>query len=257
MSGPPTPSDFVPYLPPIDPYVLPTAPFDQLITAYGITLLWSKSHTCPCLFGGPVEGSPDPACETCFGRGFYWDLPAAPFIGLITWAHFAPAPDEPGALMDTHRGLIQHATPTLTIPSIAGDVYGEANLYDAFTEVNALERFNAQLEYPYRMSVPYQQSVTIAPSGAVTMYDPVNKIVVPVLGYTVSGVSITVSGGIVSGTSLIVDFTAAPTYVAFRRVGGMTHMRPFGNLDEPRRFMLQTLDLWTRARFPGDPPTGL
>lgn len=255
--GPPEPSVYTPFLEPISPYVLPVAPFDDMITAYGISLNYMRSHACPCIYGGEVAGSPDPSCQTCFGRGLYWDDPMGPFVGLITWAHFAPAPDEPGVLVDPRVGAVQHANPTLSIPSYASGAWAEANMYDAFTEIDATQRFNAEIRYPYAMSVPYQQNVTIAPSGAVTIWDPNLKTVVPIQGYTVSGASVVVSGGLTSGAVMIVDFTASPTYVALRRVGAMVHARPFGGLPEPRRFMLQSLDLWTRARFAGDQPTGL
>jgi hypothetical protein len=52
----------------------------------------------------------------------------------------------------------------------------------------------------------------------------------------------------------MVDFTAAPTYVAYRIAGMPAHVRPFGQQNLPRRFRLQALDLWTRAKFAGDIP---
>lgn len=255
--GPPQPSVYVPYLPPISPYVLPAATFDQLITAYGIRLNWLQSHTCPCIYNESVPGSPDPACQTCQGRGIYWDSAFGPFMGLITWTDFSPRPDEPGAEVSDRRGLVQQGQPTLSIPSIAGAVYSGASVYDAFVEIDAITRYDAQLQVGVRTALPYQQNVAVAASGAVSIYDNVNHILQPVSGYTVSGASVFLPSGYVQGTNYIVEFTAAPTYVALRPAGSMPHTRPFGQVNEPRRFKIQSLDLWTRARYAGELPIGV
>ena len=82
-------------------------------------------------------------------------------------------------------------------------------------------------------------------------------VVVTGVAYTVSGTQITVTDPnySASGTNFIVDFTAAPAYVGFRIAGMPAHVRPFGQLTEPRRFRIQSLDLWTRAKFGQDIPT--
>lgn len=254
MASPPTPSIYVPYLPPISPYVLPAATFDAIISAYGIRLYWLKSHACPCIYNYDQPGSPDPACQTCQGRGIYWDTPLGPFMGLITWTDFSPRPDEPGAQVNEVRGLVQQGQPTLSIPSAATGVYSGAAVYDTFVELDAVTRYDAQLQAGVRTALPYQQNVTVAASGAVSVYDNINKVLVPVSGYTVSGVSVFLPSGYAQGTNYIVEFTASPAYVALRPAGAMPHTRPFGQVNEPRRFKLQALDLWTRARYAGEIP---
>ncbi|MDE2232590.1 MAG: hypothetical protein KGJ90_00460 [Patescibacteria group bacterium] len=256
MPSPPKPSVYSPFLPNITPYALPAQAFDNIIGQYGIRLFWLKSHTCPCMYSGPIPGSPDEACLTCNGRGIYWDTPFGPFQGLITWTDFSPRPDEPGVLINEHQGLIQQGQPTLTLPSSAGAPYTDAGVYDAFVEIDAVTRYNAQLQVGVRQTVPYQQNVTIAASGAVTIYDDVSHTVVSVSGYTVSGTSVYLPASYPTNTNYIVDFTAAPTYVAVRFAGSEPHARPLGQQFEPRRFKISSLDLWIRARTPGDIPIG-
>ncbi len=67
--------------------------------------------------------------------------------------------------------------------------------------------------------------------------------------YAIDGPTVTI-GGYPNGTAYMVEFQAAALYVAFRRAGGLPHVRPFGGgtVNEPRRFRLQALDFWTRQR---------
>ena len=256
------PSVYSPYLEPLSPYALPFETFDSLIINAGVRFFWLRAHTCPCTFGGPVPGSPDPACLTCNGRGIYWDQPYGPFIALLTWTGFNPKPDEPGAGVQNVQGLVQQGEPTLSIPytdSNSGSgsaVWSQSNVYDMFVEIDAVARFDAQLQVGVRQVVPYQQNVGIAASGAVSIYDQQTHLLVPVSGYTVSGASVFLPSGYVQGTNYIVEFTAAPAYVALNMSGGMPHMRPFAQITEPRRFRLQSLDLWSRARYAGEIPVG-
>jgi hypothetical protein len=256
MSSPPTPSVYVPYLPAISPWVLPNQPFDAIIAQYGIRLFWLKSHDCPCMYGGDIPGSPQPNCNQCAGRGIYWDEPFGPFQGLITWTDYSPKPDEPGTVVNVEQGLIQQGQPTLTIPFAAGAPWSGASVYDAFVEIDGLTRFNAQLQAGVRQALPYQQNVSVAASGAVTIYDPQTQNIISVSGYTVSGTIVALPASYPQGTNYIVEFMAAPTYVALRPAGSLPHARPFGQVTEPRRFKIQSLDLWTRARFAGEIPIG-
>lgn len=244
----------LPYRPPIDPYVMPPNNFEGLINVYGVDLQWGKSHACPCVYAGTVPGSPDRACQTCFGRGVYWDALSTTFRGLITFIHMSPTPDEPGAIMSEQQGLILNGEPALTIGADNVTIWQQASVYDVFVEVNAVARYNAELQVGGRTTVPYPQQVTVAPSGAVTIYDPVNHVVIPANSYTVSGATVTLFD-YPEDTPYIVDFTAAPAYVAYRNAGATPHVRPFANAKEPRRFRLQQLDLWTRARGQGDVPS--
>jgi hypothetical protein len=89
----------------------------------------------------------------------------------------------------------------------------------------------------------------------VTVYDPVGHVVVTTNAYTVSGASVVLSG-YPTGTNYNVEFLANPSWVAFRIAGAPGHVRPFAQTNQPRRFRLQTLDLWTRQLQAGDIPVG-
>jgi hypothetical protein len=236
-----------PFLPDIDPYVLPRANFEKLIAKYGMNVAWARSHACPCIYGGQQKGSADPTCQTCSGRGIYWDPLSAPFRALITFIHTSPTPDEPGSAMSTEAGLMVNGEPALTIPANAGAVWAEASIYDQFVEIDATARYNAKLQVGGVTSLPYTQNVTVAPTGAVTVWDPIAKTLEHVSNYTVSGATVTISG-YPEDTPYMVDFMAAPTYVAYRIAGALPHVRPFGGSSLPRRYRLQLLDLWLRER---------
>lgn len=246
-----------PYFPPITPLIMPEEPFEALIDRYGINLKWRKSHNCPCLFGGPTGGSADPNCQTCQGRGIYWD-PGIAFRGLLTWRHMSPTPDEFGAEVHETAGQLQHGEPTLTIPYTAdttGTIWLQASVYDAYVEVDAIDRFTAALRKGGIEAVPYQQGLNVPTTGAVTFYDTENHVAVPVVGYTVNGAAVTLPDAYPPGTSYVVEFTANPVFVAARKAGALPMARPFGGgvVNLPRRFRIQTLDLWTRARqYPND-----
>lgn len=246
----------VPYAPFLLPatYALAKERFDNLITAFGVRLSWMKSHACPCTWSGPVKGSPDPACVTCRGRAYYWDNGVGPFIGLMTFIHTSPTPDEPGSIVDDDQGLIMNGEPALTIPSTAGTIYTQASAFDLFVEIDSIARYNSTLVVGKNTTVPYQQKLTVAASGAVTIYDTVNHVVVSGISYTVSGQAVLLGSGYPNGTAYTVEYLAAPTYVAFRIAGAPAHTRPFAQISEPKRFRLQQLDLWLRARFAGDVP---
>lgn len=255
----------VPYIPPITPYVLPEQPFDTMIANLGIRMTWMKSHSCPCAWSGPLIGAADIACQTCQGRGIYWDAPSPIFTGLITWVHIARTPDEPGFFSHEKVGVVQRGEPTLTIPYTAdstGTIWTNATVFDAYVEVDAIARYSANLKVGGITAVPYQQGLQIAPTGAVTIYNTVTHQVEPVSGYTVSGASVTLPDTYPVNTAYNVEFQAQPVYVAFDRTSA-PHIRPFGDgvngvagtatasgvpNNLPRRFRCQTLDLWTRAR---------
>lgn len=246
-----------PYFPPIDPFVLPADSFNKLLQNYGINLMWRKSHQCPCLYGGPLPGSPDPQCQNCQGRGIYWDAPSSPFMGLLTWRHMSPTPDEWGARLHDEAGLLQHGEPTLTIPftdGASGQIWQQATVYDAFVEVNATARFTADLVVGGVQAVPYQYGLNIPATGAVTFYNTQTHAVSSVAGYVVSGASVTLPSSFPQGTNYSVEFIANPVFVAFRNAGAMPMSRPFGGgvTNLPRRFRVQSLDLWSRERqYPG------
>ena len=254
-----------PYVPPLNPYLLPEAPFDALVASAGQRVSWARAHVCPCTYGGggpqglPMPGTAAPNCQQCFGVGVYWDAPTEPFQGLVTFMHMSPTPDEPGLFVNDTLGQIQEAQPTLTIPfqdpsasQIPNPAWQYASISDIFILPDSLTRYTAVLQVGGLTALPYQQNVAIAASGAVTTYDPSTQ-TVSFPAYTTSGTAVLLSGAFPLGTNYIVDFLAAPLYVAFRRSGGLPHARQFGAgiVNLPRRFRLQTLDLWTRERLGG------
>lgn len=250
----PASGNVVPYQPPLLPLAMPPERFNNLINANRIRLSWLKSHSCSCTFASQTPGSPNPHCKTCYGRGVWWDQPSAYFNGLITFIHMSPTPDEPGARVDTDFGTLINAEPSLTIGSDQGDVYAQASLFDQFVEVDVQQRFQCRLIKDQTENVPYQQLVNIPASGAVQVWDAVTQATVTGVPYTVSGTAIILGSGFPTGTNYIAEFYCAPSYVAYRIAGAPSHSRPFAEIAYPKRFRLQTLDFFTRARFASDIP---
>lgn len=243
---------YFPALQPPDPFSLPGRPFDLVLNKFGLRLAWGKSHTCPCIAWpslGKAPGTPNPACTTCQGRGIYWDLPLVPFTGLITYGHTVQAQNEPGAKMDKTLGQIVQGEPRLTIPYSAGWPWQEASEFDVFVELDATYRYNTTLSVSGVTYVPYQHNLTIAASGAVSSWNPATSGVVAVTGYSVSGAQVLMPSGTAANTPYVVEFTAAPSFVAFRLDGGFPHVRPFvgGTVAYPKRFRLIPMDLWIRS----------
>lgn len=243
---------YVPYLPPISPYVLPASPFDTLTAAYGVRLQWMQSHQCACVWGSSVPGSPDPNCVTCSGRGVYWDAPSAIFSGIITQMHKTLSPDESGFEVTSKLGWKQDTFPLLSIPASAGEVWQNATDYDAFVELDAITRYKSEMTVGGMTSVPYAQNLNIPATGAVSIWNVQTKST-QLIPYTVNGANVTISG-YPQGTSYTIEYFAAPVYLAFRKAGGMPHIRPFGNgvVSLPRRFRLDMLDVWIRSRGGSD-----
>jgi hypothetical protein len=257
----------VPYVEPISPYGLPPARFETLIAQYGQRISWLKSHSCPCVFAGgglngalPFPGSAQRSCQQCFGTGTYWDEPTSPFRASMTFMQMSPTPDEPGVRMDAKFGMHQMAEPSLTIPYMnpllgltdaaqPTDVWNNASIDDIFIPVDSLSRYTAVLQVGGQQILPFQQNIQIAPQGAVTTFNTITNQIVSVQNYAVSGAQVLI-GGYPAGTNYMVEFLAAPLYVAFRSAGGLPHIRQFGGgtVNEPRKFKVQALDFWTRQR---------
>lgn len=251
--------------------------FDALIARIGVRLSWMKSHTCPCVFAGggangslPLPGSAQRSCKKCLGLGTYWDAPTVPFIAHVKFVEMSPTPDEPGVRVDHVYGTVQLSEPSMTLPYSNPNLamtdpqqptaaWTDASLDDAFVAVDMLSRFTAKLQVGGISYLPYQQNVQIASSGAVTVWNPVTMDVDTVEHYAVSGPSVTIDPTVYpDGTSYMVEFLAAPMFIAFRPAGGMPHVRPLGagTQNEPRRFKLQALDFWTRQRGQGPQAPG-
>ena len=246
---------------------LPGQDFDALIAVDGQRVSWMRGHTCPCVFAGgggqgrlPQLGSAQRSCTKCLGVGTYWDTPSLPFRAYIEFMHMSPTPDEPGVRMNETYGMWQSSEPSMTIPfanpTLAvndpgqpTDAWNNASIDDQFIPVDMQARYTAVLQAGVRENLPFQQNLLVAPSGAVTIWDPASGDVVPVADYAVVGPTVTI-GGYPDGTNYMVEFIAAPKYVVFRAAGGLPHVRPFGGgtVNEPRRWRLQALDFWTRQR---------
>ena len=240
-----------PYYPSLPNMTMPERMLDGLINNYGIRLGWMKNHVCACTYGYQIPGSPDPNCNTCYGRGYYWDNWTGLFTGLITFMHLSVSPDEPGVTMDPKWGVTQRGDPTLTIPYSASGVWMQSSLMDAYVEVDSVNRYNSVLVTGQNTILPYQQKLEVL---NVYQFDPTTQITSPIPSseYVVSGASVILTNA-PDGTAYTVEYNAAPVYIAWREAGGMPHNRPFANGTGqiPKRFRLTTLDLWTRATANG------
>ena len=100
MSGANIPPFPTPYIPNFGMQLMPARLTNATIRNNGLRLQWLQSHACPCTYSTGLIGSPLPSCNTCHGRGRYWDPPqrCGEFIGLITFMHTGDAPDEPGVV---------------------------------------------------------------------------------------------------------------------------------------------------------------
>ena len=230
--------------------LMPAPLLNAAIRNSGVRLAWMKSHVCPCTMSSDAPGSPNPSCNTCHGRGRYWDPPTAPFVGLRTFMHTSEAADEPGATMDSRIGQQLHAEPTITIPSDATPVWSEASEFDAYQEVDSLIRFETAFVVGQNTVLPYQQNLVVQ---SVTAYDPVAQKALSVGSgaYTVTNGQVSLIG-YPNGTAFTVMYKANPIWVAWRRAGAMPHTRPFGAGTDalPTRFRAMMLDVWLRARNP-------
>ena len=241
-----------PLFPNFGQQLMPPMLSNQMIRNNGIRLQWLPSHACPCTFSTTILGSADPACNTCHGRGRYWDdpQPSGDFIGALSFMHTSEAADEPGVTTDPTYGQIMHAEPTITVPSDVHPVWDLASEYDAFVELGATNRFGSVLTVGGSPVLPYQQGLEVL---AVTTYDSENKVIVPLTSssFVVSGAAVTISG-YPEGTPYTVEYNASPVWIAWRRAGGLAHSRPFGDgVALPKRYRGMLLDIWTRARNNG------
>lgn len=247
--------------------LLPEYRFDALISEVGQRIGWMRSHACPCTYGYTLEnnrlatpGSAQRACKTCLGIGFYWDAPGPPFRAYMSFMHVAATPDEPGVIMNETFGPAQTGEPSITIPyrnpNLVTDdpaqptgAWTNASTDDIFVAIDMLTRYTAKLQVGGLTSLPFQQNLQVAPVGAVTVWDPTVSQAIPVLNYAVNGPTVTIAN-YPNGTSYMVEFQAAQLWVAWKRAGGLPHIRPFGGGTDnlPRRFRLQTLDPWLRQR---------
>jgi hypothetical protein len=230
--------------------LMPASIFNQVIRLAGVRMSWMKSHACPCTMASDIPGSPDPACNTCHGRGRWWETPVGPFVLLRTFMHTSEATDEPGAMMDPRVGQMLHAEPTITIPSNVLPLWSEAAEFDAFVEEDTLTRFETAFIVGQPAVLPYQQNLTIL---NVVAYNTDTKSVLPldVHDWNYDGTQVNLVN-YDPGTAFTVMYKASPVYICWRRAGANPHTRPFGAGSDPLpvRFRAQLLDLWLRSRNP-------
>ena len=251
-----------PRSPDLPTQTMPESAFNDQVQSVGIRFGWMKAHSCPCTFAiNGLNGSPNPSCNTCGGRGVYWDPPVN-FSGLVTYMHTQAAPDEPGAVTSELFGHMLMAMPVLTIPH-AGPypnnesiVWSLASTFDAYVEYDATTRYDSVLVAGRQMVLPYQWGVKIL---SVTAYSTADNAIhaVPATAYTYANGVVTLSPSLYGlGTAYTVEYTASPILVAFNMAGGYPHVRPFaeGRSAIPRRFHLKALDAWLRERFGGESP---
>ncbi len=206
-----------------------------------------------------MAGSADPTCTTCHGRGIYWDRPGTEFVGLLTFIHAVTSGDEQGVVMSPTEGVVNHGEPLISIPANApGGIWEYAALEDAYVELDSIIRWRTTLKVGVQTQLPYQNNLSVASSGAVTLYNQSTKSSEIVNSYSVSGGSVILSG-YPKGTPYTVEYLASPVYIAWRKSGGMPHVRPFGSgiVNLPKRFKLVQLDLWLRTKFGGVSPNSL
>ena len=250
--------------------------FNLMIASMGQRLSWMKSHSCPCTFGGggadgflPLPGSAASGCNTCLGLGTYWDDPTIPFVAWVKFVDMSPTPDEPGVRMNDKYGLTQLSEPSLTLPYLnpflpiddpqqPTEAWNDMSTDDIIVAPDMLSRFTAKLQVGGIEYLPYQQNLQIKSQGAVTVWNPATLMVEHVAYYAVNGANVSLGDAYPDGTAYMVEFQAAPMFVAFRPAGAIPHVRPLsaGTVNMPRRFKLQQLDLWLRERGQGPMAAG-
>lgn len=259
-----------PKLPDLPTQSMPEVMFDAQVSNMGLRFGWLKAHSCPCTYSAGTPGSPNPQCNTCNGRGVYWDAPID-CLGHLTYMHTSAAPDEPGSHTDELTGHTLAGEPVLTIPygldpqypedqtccpASQATVWAMGSSFDCWVEYDAVTRYNTVLVQGQNMVLPYQWGVTIL---AVTAYATGTNAIVPVAtgNYTYSnGVLELLTGLYPNGTSYTVEYTASPIHINYRVAGGVPHARPLaqGRSRIPRRFHVKNLDAWLRDRFGGELP---
>lgn len=227
--------------------LLPPDSFSNIINQLAIRVNWLKSHLCPC---SADQGNADPNCTVCLGRSVFWDPATGPYNVLITF--FVAGKSSPiGEVTDSTWGIIFEGQPMLTIPNTTIPVYSQAGLYDVFVEVDNIMRFNGLLRVNQNSTLLHgqlgvTQSLTVATTGAVTVFDLAANVVRGSVPYTVNGANVTLNTVFPEGTGYTVEYQASPLWVIEGRIGGLQHARPFAQLTLPKRFRLNALDLFLR-----------
>lgn len=233
---------------------------DSLIKWASINILWMKSHSCPCVGD---TGSARPECNVCFGRGFYWDPASGPYGVLITLITWIGRNVDMGNAMDLDYGTIFQGHPIITIPVDIDPLWTQANTKDVIVEVGTTMRFQASLLVNERQILPAWHvidptSITIAPSGAVIVEDPLINQPVSGVPYNYDSTTGIISllptakfpNGWPDGTSYIVEYYSPLAFVIDEPFGGLAHVRPFGQgITYPRRWKMSLLDVWLRDRI--------
>ena len=243
--NPPLPNPDVPHVNYFDPTVfsIPQTVFDNLVQAFGVRIMWKKSHFCPCTEAN--NGSPLPACQTCFGRGIYWDDMIGPFTVLLASAIASESQRAPGAATNTEFGLVQTTGPWVTVSPSNGKLYDELSVYDIIVEMDAVRRLNDTFTQGSGQPLSYALMAKIA---NVYYFDTSTNQSVRITNYSYDPSSGIVSSDMPEGTAFTVEYYAPYSYVVYGNVGGITHVRPLiqGRASYPKRVRTEYLDIWLR-----------
>ena len=247
-----------PNSPTIDSRIIGGGAFDQQVAGLGERFGWARAHVCPCAFAGGTPGSPNPECNTCFGKGVYWDAPIDTSANF-TFMHTSAAPDEPGVFVGNDFGRTIFGEPIITLPNQGttneNTVWLYASTFDAYVQYDARVRFYSTLVAGQNEVLPYQFNVNIL---QITTYDPSNNTAVAVAPgqWAYSNGVVTLGDSYAKGTAYTVEYVASPVFIAFRKSGGMAHTRPLagGTALMPKRFHVGLLDVWLRASSGGAAP---
>ncbi len=238
-------------------YQFPNERFNIFLQQFGVPVFWMKGHLCACIdddtefspsgIDVKQKGSPSPYCQTCGGRGIYWENAQGPYLIAFQYPKLF---DVQGTSIDSVLGILENGIVPIIIPSNAQPMWQEINTYDAVVAQGTDMRFHSSLRVGYEETLPYFWNVNVNTSG-VTIYDSANTKTVPVPpeNVVINGDKVTITG-YPKGTSYVVDYMAWPIYVVFGNMGGMTQPFPLlNNLTYPRMTVVKLLDLWTREGF--------
>jgi hypothetical protein len=242
-------------------YNFPNERFNIFLQQYGMLVFWLRGHLCACIdddtgfspegMAVKVKGTPSPYCNTCGGRGLYWDPPQGPYT--VAFQH---PPHTQGATMQDIIGIVEEGINEVIVPTNATPMWAEVNTYDAVVVQGSDTRFHSTLTVGVQETLPYFWNVHVNPNG-VTVYDSSTQTVVPVPSenITVNNDKVILTG-YPKGTPYVVDYTAWPIYVVFGERGGIVQFAALlNNTTYPRTVMVKLLDLWTRQSYGGLGPS--
>lgn len=227
---------------PANPYYWSASGLNNMIADFGQAVMWRKNFLCPCT---GISGSPDPHCKTCFGRGTAWEAEQGPFQCSFGQNY----PVESGGRVNEKMGFLFQGAPWILVPTNASPMWEEISILDQVIQLNALTTYNVRLNVGTNETLPYTYNASVAPTGAVRVYDLTTN-ESKAVPYTLSGSTVTITG-YPPETPYTVQYQADAAYVLYEE-GGQGHIRPItpDALSIPKRFQTRRLDLWLRDAAP-------